>query len=285
MNRNVLVIADQFPEHHGAMQSASKYVDAEFSNITITAFIDMAGLAGSSLSLNEKKSQLQSLVNDCFKHGENINCEVVATANISEYCRTYCDDNNIELVVKTGHRSESIFYTPLDWQLLRHLPCPLLIANPIEVSHRKVLLATVDAFNKGKEHVELDKKVLIWAAQMAKLRRFELHVTSCIEASDAFNDSDEKILENLVSLHEKEVQQYVDNLMTDINLDYAGLTIVAGKPENLIPRVAVEQDVALVAIGSVARSGLQGFLLGNTGEKVMHNLKTDLAIIPATANL
>jgi nucleotide-binding universal stress UspA family protein len=48
--------------------------------------------------------------------------------------------------------------------------------------------------------------------------------------------------------------------------------VVKGLPEDVIPRVADQQGFDLVVMGTVARSGLAGLVVGNTAERVLQRL-------------
>ena len=52
-----------------------------------------------------------------------------------------------------------------------------------------------------------------------------------------------------------------------------------GAPEKVIASVATREKADTVVIGSMARKGLKGKLVGNTAEKLTSHLHTDVLII------
>ena len=57
--------------------------------------------------------------------------------------------------------------------------------------------------------------------------------------------------------------------------------ILEGEAEELIPRMVSKKKVELVVMGTVCRTGLPGFFIGNTAEKILHKLDCSvLAIKP-----
>jgi len=58
------------------------------------------------------------------------------------------------------------------------------------------------------------------------------------------------------------------------------LKIKAGVVEQVIPSVAAKLNADLVIMGSVGNTGIKGHLIGNTAEKVMKLLKTDILVLP-----
>jgi nucleotide-binding universal stress UspA family protein len=54
-----------------------------------------------------------------------------------------------------------------------------------------------------------------------------------------------------------------------------------GQPEDVIPEFVIAQGIDLVVMGSVARSGIAGLLIGNTAERVLRRLPCSaLAVKP-----
>jgi nucleotide-binding universal stress UspA family protein len=57
---------------------------------------------------------------------------------------------------------------------------------------------------------------------------------------------------------------------------------IKGEPESVIPEFAATHGVDLVVMGTVGRTGIAGFLMGNTAEKVLGSLRGSvLAVKPA----
>ena len=54
---------------------------------------------------------------------------------------------------------------------------------------------------------------------------------------------------------------------------------IKGNPGVAIPRFAKRRRINLVVMGTVARSGIDGFLIGNTAEKVVSKLDCSLLAV------
>ncbi len=48
--------------------------------------------------------------------------------------------------------------------------------------------------------------------------------------------------------------------------------LLKGEAGNLIPALAAAREVSLIVMGTVCRSGVAGLLIGNTAEKVLHQV-------------
>ncbi|MBN1324506.1 MAG: universal stress protein [Methanotrichaceae archaeon] len=56
--------------------------------------------------------------------------------------------------------------------------------------------------------------------------------------------------------------------------------VVEGKPSDELLRVSKENDIDLMVMGSVGRSGLDRFLLGSVAEKVVQHAKVPVLTVP-----
>jgi universal stress protein E len=55
--------------------------------------------------------------------------------------------------------------------------------------------------------------------------------------------------------------------------------LVTGKPNVAITAMVRDQDIDLLVMGSVARSGLPGLLVGNTAEKVFSSVDSSVLVL------
>jgi universal stress protein E len=191
-----------------------------------------------------------------------------------------CKTARIDFIVKTGHRSETLFYSPTDWHLIRDTKTPLLLLNNTRgLSKFETVLAAVDVETQSAEQKALDRKVLDFAADAAKHFDSTLHAAVCIETSQALSDLD------LVDLHKRERAQ-APEVMKRIAENYRSYDIAdanwhihAGVPEKVLSGIARGIKADLVVVGTVGRKSLQGLLLGNTAEKILKHLKTHVLVV------
>ena len=54
-----------------------------------------------------------------------------------------------------------------------------------------------------------------------------------------------------------------------LEADGTGLHVVKGHPERVVSELARELSVDLVVMGTVARTGIDGFFMGNTAESIL----------------
>ncbi|MFK7863314.1 MAG: universal stress protein [Pseudohongiellaceae bacterium] len=278
MYKSILVIADQDSDQHAAMQKARSVAYSDDISIFVVAFVEPA--VGDSVdSVGEKNAKMQEAIDSEFSGMGKVSYDVVSTRDIPEFCKVFVLQNDIDLVIKTGHRTESLFHTPLDYQLVRELKCTVMISTLQKWRAKSRVMVTVDINSKNANQIALNGKVLDWAKDWANCQDCELHVAFCIDIPKALSELDIISKEEILVKQEKTVTDKIANFMKDHGVEYESISVDAGNPSRVLPSLANKLKADLVVLGSVGRKGVKGALLGNTAEKVMSKLRTDLAIV------
>lgn len=278
MYKSILVIADQDSDQHAAMQKAKSVAYNDDINIFVVAFVEPA--VGDSVdAAGEKNAKMQEAISAEFPSMSNVSYDVISTRNIAEYCKVFVLQNDIDLVIKTGHRTESLFHTPTDYQLVRELKCTVMISTLQKWRAKPRAMVTVDINSKNANQIALNSKVLSWAKDWASCQDCELHVAFCIDIPEAMSELDIVSKEEVLVKQEKLVTEKLAAFMKDHQVECSSITVDAGNPSRVLPSIANKLKADIVVLGSVGRKGVKGILLGNTAEKVMSKLRTDLAVV------
>lgn len=188
-------------------------------------------------------------------------------------------EKNCSLVIKQ-HYSENplkrALLTPDDWKLLRSCPCPVLITKTNRPWTGANILAAVDVGNSGAEHQALHASLIENAHAIANIANAKLHVFTAhpapmLSAADpAFQ---------LRDTIEARYREKAASFVSQYGLADEQMHIKEGPADVLIPKVAKELDAAVTIIGTVARTGLSGALIGNTAEAVLEAIDTDVIVV------
>jgi len=210
--------------------------------------------------------------------------------------------HNFDIVVKTCHQHGSLntmLFGTTDMHLLRKCPCPVWLIKPNEEIKCRSILAAVDiepsVYNDGKID-PLNLQILQMATSLTITESAELQI---VHAWMVFGES---MLKSANSDYcEKEIAAWIENQKKEIKtgiekfkvqLDqitgengsdslHPKVHFLEGDAYEIIPRLAEEQKVDLVIMGTVARTGLPGFFMGNTAESILNQLNCSvLAIKP-----
>jgi len=212
--------------------------------------------------------------------------------------------NGHDLVVKCPESPSWLdrFFSGDDMHLLRKCPCPVWLVKPEAPRSYKRILAAVDVDESylptelATRHA-LNVQILEMAASLAISESSELHVVhawdSVYESISGFvissDISPEKEALN-VEQERRQHQQWLDtflrhsgNTATRDALGY--LTplshLIKGGARKEIPVLAKRLQIDCIVMGTVARTGIRGFIMGNTAETILEQIDCSvLAIKP-----
>ena len=166
--------------------------------------------------------------------------------------------------------------TPEDWKLLRYCPCPVLIAKTNRPWTEGTILVAVDVGNSSAEHKSLHASLISNAYEVAAIAKATLHVLTA-HPSPMLSASDPtfQLRETIEARYREQCAKFVK----EFELDDEQMHIKEGPADVLIPKMAKELDAVVTVIGTVARTGLSGALIGNTAEVVLDAVETDVLVL------
>ena len=171
-----------------------------------------------------------------------------------------------------------VLFGTLDMQLLRKCPCPLLIVKPRKKIRHARVLAALDLDDSDRKRSSLDRNVLQMAAWVAGLEEGTLDVLHAwhlpyekkMRSEDQLRNTQtvDVLLKDLKSRR----QARLDALASEWKPLAPRCHLIKGEPQIVIPRFVRNSGCDLVVMGSVGRSGVAGFFIGNTAEKILYGL-------------
>lgn len=206
----------------------------------------------------------------------------------------YVIRNDIDLVIKRAEESflDKLFGS-LDMRLFRKCPCPVWIINHKPRSQYKNVVAALDLNYHYPTHEvsirrDLNRDILQHAAQIALLEFAQLHIVHVFDAvpeniaRDGFitvdNDRMETDLAKIHSEREEELERLLTELSNELDenvWEYLNPQkhIVHGYPRREIAATTTSLDTDIIVMGTVARLGVPGYIMGSTAEETIHQLK------------
>ena len=231
--------------------------------------------------LAEREEVLQERIDNNAKPGQKVRLKVVWEKDIARWVQQQCVGGKYAGVVKTGHRTESLVHTSTDWQLLRECQAPVLLVSAKKWHRTKPVLVTLDLSSDSATKKKLNSKVLGFAKSLAQALGVELEIITAIEIPTLLSDLD------LVDpgAYERDaragMQAQIGKLAAAHDIPESAFFCKRGPVEKVITSRAAKVRAQIVVMGTVARTGVKARLLGNTAEKVLRHMKTDvLAIKP-----
>jgi universal stress protein E len=239
--------------------------------------VDAAERAGiKKRLLADRETEVQKRIDKWIRPGQKVRLNVVWEKDVAAWTTHRCSRGGYDMVVKTGRRSESLAHTSTDWQLLRECPAPVVIVAKKKWSRTKPVLASLDLGSNLPVKKKLNQKILSQAKALAEAMDTSLELICAIEVPVLLSDLDLVDPRSYAQDAKDEMAPHISALAKQFDLPEKAFHVKRGPVEKVIASQAASKRAQLVVMGTVGRKGVKARLLGNTAEKVLRHLRTDV---------
>ena len=199
--------------------------------------------------------------------------------------------NGRDLVIKQAEdpRLSRLLFGGTDLHLLRKCPCPVWILRPDEQPRYRRVVAAIDfdPWDTEDPGGNLNDQILDLAAGVALADLAELHLVHAWEpvadsivrvfGSDLSGEEISRGAEEERAGHQAQLDREAAQLAQRLGSESGGylapqIHLRQGNPRQVIPQLVEQLDADLVVMGTLSRSGIPGFLIGNTAEAILDSL-------------
>ena len=195
-----------------------------------------------------------------------------------------------------GFDPENVFLSSnminIAMHLLRNCPTPVLISrSPEGTNFRNILAAVNPSHISGPFEAPanaLNEKIMALANAVARNMNHKIHILNCWrhpmetrlkQSAGRSRSETHKILKEARERQKEKLAAFLHRHIAK-QIEYR-VHLLQGQAEELIPAVARKNQVNLVVLGAVGRSGMDGLMFGNTAEKILcHSNLSLLALKP-----
>jgi nucleotide-binding universal stress UspA family protein len=295
--KNILYVVEQTADQISALARAVSLAENNQAQLKIISVIPFVADEYGTDSRDYHMKSLESLI-EPFRHRTDIRYEVLMGTVFLEVIRAVLR-NGHDLVIKIAENAAFMkrLFGSDDMHLLRKCPCPLWLMKTQDKSNYSCILAAVDFDPLKTDEVQqaLNRNILELAGSLALSDFAALHL---IHTWEAFAESVMRARsdvkpESLFAYDEKErlLHQQGLNMLSATLRDRIGtdaynyispsLHLLKGPARKMIPESAVKLNADLVVMGTVARTGIPGLIIGNTAEAILGQLRCSvLAVKP-----
>lgn len=315
MNRfkNILCVVEPGDASRPALERAVTLAENNQASLTVVSVIESAmerivklndGLISDELQaamMSDHENPLNQLI-EPYRKRIDIEFKVLKGEFFLEIIREVlsCRRDLVVKVPETCDWLDRVFGSE-DMHLLRKCPCPVWLIKPEAPKSYRRILAAVDVDDDSpvaeqKTQQGLNRKILEMAGSLALSEFAELHVVHVWDAvgERLMRGSLDKTPEVKIIAYVEEVRRHQEQRLNELlrevesNLGpdaMAYLTaqkhLIKGSARKEIPALAKKIDADLVVMGTVARTGVPGFFMGNTAETILNQIDCSvLAIKP-----
>jgi nucleotide-binding universal stress UspA family protein len=173
----------------------------------------------------------------------------------------------------------------IDMHLLRQCPCPVWLVGARGGRLRRILAAVntsaAETIERGLNTTILELAVLLKefeGANLTILQAWTVYGESLLSRRVSAKEMAEHV-EASRRAAEEGVSAFIEPFRQ--RLQDIDMQVVKGDPEKVIPHFVESHGIDLVVMGTVARTGVPGFIIGNTAERVLQRLRGSvLAVKP-----
>jgi universal stress protein E len=235
-----------------------------------------------SRAIGVARQRLEPLVAPFQGKGAAVKLEVLCGKPFIEIIRAVLRRQH-DLVMMTAEDRSSLtqaLFGSTSLHLMRKCPCPVWIIKPSQTQRFARILAAVDPDPFDIVHDGVNTKIMELATSLARLEGGKLHAVHAWQAQDpnVLRGWQARVpkgqVEDWAHQTRKAHQQRFEEMMGKFNLTELKhqLHLVEGEAGVAIPQLAGREQVDLIVMGTLARSGLEGYFIGNTAETVLQRV-------------
>lgn len=295
---NILLVADSARADSVALKRAIELAKTNQAKLTVVDIVkqipgtmQMAIVAMPyneliEFAIAEKRVALDEVAAVGTTKGVGISVDVLVGKAFLEIVRKVLRDDH-DLVIKAAaspDRVKNVLFGSTDMHLMRKCPCPVWITKSSEVHRYRRIIAAVDNDPDEPATEALNQKILEMSVSLAISESSELHVVHAWQlAHESYLRSartgipDDEI-DVMVAEEHTARRKWLERLVADytrsgdkeaIDLLQPELHLTEGAASYVVPEEAAELGADLVVMGTVARTGIAGILMGNTAEDIL----------------
>ena len=228
-----------------------------------------------------RRQSLTRLAGIAQKHGVETETELSVGKPFLEIVRKVQRSEH-DLVMTDGGPAED---TPgqidsTTMHLMRKCPCAIWVVRPLHDKRYTRILAAIDPDPANPERDSLNRKIMELAVSMAKLEGSDLHVGHVWELYGLPVGATGEVWKQWEQTAGREIKRRLYDFLADCDLGSdPQVHLVAGRPALAISRLASRMEVDLLVMGTVCRTGVRGFFIGNTAEGVLQRVACSLLTV------
>ncbi len=304
--KNILLVFDPESSDRSTFRRATALAKKNQARLTVISVVDelphdlrmlVAEISTQELlelATKELLLQAKSFIKLIEREVDDIEFKVLTGTPIIEIIRQVLR-NKHDLVMVTAEGESGIkdrLFGSTSMRLMRKCPCPVWVMKQARYRRYFRIMAAVDpgSANMSQERISLNRVIMDLAISMAALEESELHI---VHAWRLFAEGH---IRGFGGVSPGEIEQWRESTRDDHRkqlddlLQYYSLEglnsqvhLPEGSPDSLIPELARKKRIDLIVMGTVCRTGISGFFIGNTAENVLQQVKCSVLTVKPKA--
>ncbi len=239
----------------------------------------------------ERREHLERLILSIRQEEVDVRAEVLVGTGFLEITRAVLRDHH-DLVIMTAEQPSGLrqfMFGSTSMHLMRKCPCPVWVTKPRQSTHYRRILAAVETFSSGEPYDALNTLIMDLATSLARTETGELHVMHAWEMNPrdletSRSEISPEIMSLLLQRNEEAHRDSVEALLSGYDLTDLDhhVHLVRGEARTTIPQLAMDLTADVLVMGTVCRTGVPGFFIGNTAEDVLKQVNCSVLTVKPT---
>lgn len=244
-----------------------------------------------ALAVKHQREQLAQCIAPLVASGIMAKAKVLVGKEFVEIIKEVLRSRH-DLVIKTARGKSAvkdILFGSTAMHLMRKCPCPVWVVKPETGPSGNRILAAVDIASPHDAENALSAHIMELATSLARLGQSELHVVHVCDLDPGTflksklaipPETIAKLSRDAFELRKSRFEAFLKPYALDNKMHQSHL--LEGRVSALIPEFADQWGIDLIVMGTLCRTGISGFLMGNTAEKILHRVDCSvLTVKPA----
>ncbi|HUW26569.1 MAG TPA: universal stress protein [Gallionella sp.] len=296
--RNILLAVDGNVGRQAFIAEVATVAKDAGAQVTVLGVLDMPpgghekNAKSSDLQqwmMEDQLNEMEDISSTLAKSGFQVTIKQSSGKSYLEITREAIS-GDYDLIMKQAESEpavKTLLFGSTDMQLFRLCPYPVWVFKPTTNTELRKIMVAVDLLAYDQEKNALADKVLQWGKHVASLVGSELHVVHIWDLYGEATLRGRSVLVNtvdrLVQDEERIHRQWLNEALAKNGLEQNEVQIHfhKGDAKELIPEIARAMKTDLLVMGTVGRTGIPGFFMGNTADSVLRQVDCSvLAIKP-----
>jgi nucleotide-binding universal stress UspA family protein len=230
----------------------------------------------------ERQKELDIVIEPLRQQGLDVRVKLLFGKPFLEIIREVLRENH-DLVMKTAQGEgglKGMLFGSTAMHLMRKCPCPVWVVKRGENERFDRIIAAVDPDPLDEQRNQLNFKIMDLATSLAKIEQsillvvhaWSLYGETILRSGRGRMNREE--IDTMVREAEAEHKERLNNLLQKYKLQDLKhrVHLIKGEAGRVIPELAEKKRADLIVMGTLSRSGVAGFLIGNTAEKIIHEV-------------
>lgn len=232
--------------------------------------------------VREATPLLQRLVGRAERDGVAARSRLAVGSAWEEICRQVVNNDHDLVIVGTrdlGHIGR-VFFGSTGMHLLRYCPCPVWVARPDAYWEHQEILVPSDFSDVSLEAL----RIAVEGRSLVDTRIHVLHVLEGRVGPPTWYGQvpPHMVADYIAEQHQRARHRLHEQLakVGDRSLQHGVMVhVVEGSPDEAILKAIDDLKIDLVVMGTAARTGLGGMVLGNTTERLISHMRCSLIAV------